>query len=82
MGDLPPPDPPEPINTPPAKDRPAVSATRSDILLDRMMALHPKLIDLTLDRMWRILGALGHPERGCRPSSTSPAPTARARRWR
>jgi hypothetical protein len=45
-----------------------------------MMSLHPKLIDLTLDRMWRILGALDHPERGCRPSSTSPAPTARDRR--
>jgi dihydrofolate synthase/folylpolyglutamate synthase len=28
-----------------------------------MMSLHPKLIDLTLDRMWRILGALDHPER-------------------
>jgi dihydrofolate synthase/folylpolyglutamate synthase len=44
-----------------------VSATRSDILLDRMMALHPKLIDLTLDRMWRVLGALGHPERALPP---------------
>jgi hypothetical protein len=45
-----------------------------------MMSLHPKLIDLTLDRMWRILGALDHPENGSRPSSTSPAPTARDRR--
>lgn len=35
---------------------------RSDALLDRMMALHPKIIDLTLDRMWRILAALDHPE--------------------
>jgi len=36
--------------------------TRSDALLERMMTLHPKVIDLTLDRMWRILTALGHPE--------------------
>lgn len=41
--------------------------TSSDILLDRMMALHPKLIDLTLDRMWRILAALDHPERRIPP---------------
>jgi hypothetical protein len=46
---------------------PAVSAQTSDILLDRMMALHPKLIDLTLDRMWRILAALDHPERRLPP---------------
>ncbi|WP_375279348.1 bifunctional folylpolyglutamate synthase/dihydrofolate synthase [Pseudooctadecabacter sp.] len=34
----------------------------SDLILDRMMALHPKVIDLTLDRMWRLLGALGNPQ--------------------
>jgi dihydrofolate synthase / folylpolyglutamate synthase len=39
----------------------------SDILLDRMMSLHPKLIDLTLDRVWRLLAALGHPERQLPP---------------
>jgi dihydrofolate synthase/folylpolyglutamate synthase len=33
-----------------------------DSIVARLTALHPKLIDLTLDRMWRILGALGHPE--------------------
>ncbi|MBF9035984.1 bifunctional folylpolyglutamate synthase/dihydrofolate synthase [Rhodobacterales bacterium HKCCE2091] len=27
-----------------------------------MMSLHPKIIDLTLDRMWRILDALGNPQ--------------------
>ncbi|MEC9435608.1 MAG: folylpolyglutamate synthase/dihydrofolate synthase family protein [Pseudomonadota bacterium] len=27
------------------------------------MSLHPKIIDLTLDRMWSLLAALGHPER-------------------
>ena len=26
------------------------------------MAMHPKVIDLTLDRMWRLLAALDHPE--------------------
>lgn len=40
---------------------------RSDILLDRMMSFHPKIIDLTLDRMWRILAALDHPERRLPP---------------
>ncbi|MGH1367935.1 MAG: bifunctional folylpolyglutamate synthase/dihydrofolate synthase [Maritimibacter sp.] len=35
----------------------------SDKILERMMALHPKIIDLTLDRMWRLLAALDHPEK-------------------
>ncbi len=39
----------------------------SDIILDRMMALHPKIIDLTLDRMWRLLAALGHPQKDLPP---------------
>ena len=30
----------------------------SDLILQRMMALHPKIIDLTLDRVWRLLAAL------------------------
>lgn len=33
----------------------------SDIILERMMALHPKVIDLTLDRVWRLLEALDNP---------------------
>jgi dihydrofolate synthase / folylpolyglutamate synthase len=33
----------------------------SDAILERMMALHPKVIDLTLDRMWRCLEAVGNP---------------------
>src|SRR5215831_11678210 len=37
--------------------------TPIDSTVARLTALHPKLIDLTLDRMWRILAALGHPER-------------------
>jgi dihydrofolate synthase/folylpolyglutamate synthase len=35
----------------------------SDAILKRLLALHPKIIDLSLDRMWRILERLGHPER-------------------
>ena len=34
----------------------------SDAILDRMMALHPKIIDLTLDRVWRLLDALSNPQ--------------------
>ena len=34
----------------------------SDVILERMMALHPKIIDLTLDRMWRLLAALYNPQ--------------------
>jgi acetyl-CoA carboxylase carboxyl transferase subunit beta len=36
--------------------------TGSDVILDRMMTLHPKVIDLTLDRVHRLLAALGNPE--------------------
>lgn len=39
----------------------------SDIILERMKALHPKIIDLTLDRMERLLAALDHPERHVPP---------------
>ena len=37
--------------------------TASDRVLERLTALHPKSIDLTLDRVLRLLAALGHPER-------------------
>lgn len=39
----------------------------SDVILTRLMALHPKVIDLTLDRVERLLAALGHPERALPP---------------
>ena len=39
----------------------------SDVVLARMMALHPKIIDLTLDRMWRLLDALGNPQNDLPP---------------
>ncbi|MGI9395193.1 MAG: bifunctional folylpolyglutamate synthase/dihydrofolate synthase, partial [Boseongicola sp.] len=38
-----------------------MTTERSDAILERMMALHPKIIDLTLDRMWRCLEAVGNP---------------------
>ncbi len=44
-----------------------MSAAKSDIILQRLLSLHPRLIDLTLDRMWRLLGRLGHPERALPP---------------
>ncbi|MCR8549053.1 bifunctional folylpolyglutamate synthase/dihydrofolate synthase [Salipiger sp. P9] len=44
-----------------------MSAQGSDVILQRMMSLHPKIIDLTLDRVWRLLDALGHPERALPP---------------
>ncbi len=44
-----------------------MSGRKSDVLLQRMMSLHPKLIDLTLDRMHRVLDALGRPERRLPP---------------
>jgi dihydrofolate synthase/folylpolyglutamate synthase len=37
--------------------------SNSDIILERMMSLHPKIIDLTLDRMVRLLDTLGNPEK-------------------
>jgi len=40
---------------------------QTDIVLERLTALHPKLIDLGLDRTERLLAALGHPERNLPP---------------
>ena len=39
----------------------------SDAVLDRMMTLHPKVIDLVMDRVERLLAVLGHPERRLPP---------------
>lgn len=41
--------------------------TGSDVILQRMMTLHPKVIDLTLGRVERLLAALGNPERAIPP---------------
>lgn len=34
----------------------------SDVILERMMTLHPKVMDLVLDRVWRLLDAVGNPQ--------------------
>lgn len=44
-----------------------MTAPTSDVILARMMALHPKVIDLTLDRVWRLLDALGNPQNDLPP---------------
>jgi len=38
-----------------------------DSIVARLLTLHPKRIDLSLDRMWRILATLEHPERRVPP---------------
>lgn len=40
----------------------------SDLVLERLLALHPKLIDLSLGRIERLLERLGHPERRLAPA--------------
>jgi dihydrofolate synthase/folylpolyglutamate synthase len=41
--------------------------TAYEPIIERLLTLHPKRIDLSLDRMWRILARLGHPERKLPP---------------
>jgi dihydrofolate synthase / folylpolyglutamate synthase len=41
--------------------------TPVDAIIARLLSLHPKKIDLSLDRMWRILAQLNHPERHLPP---------------
>ena len=40
-----------------------MKAAGSDAVLERLLKLHPKKIDLVLDRILRLLAELGHPER-------------------
>lgn len=42
-------------------------ASRAEPILERLAALHPKRIDLSLDRIERLLARLGHPERRLPP---------------
>jgi len=44
-----------------------MSGTTSDAVLTRLMALHPKLIDLSLGRVERLLSALGDPHQKLPP---------------
>src|SRR5262245_58531999 len=41
--------------------------TEVDAIIARLLSLHPKRIDLTLDRVQRMLAQLGHPERKLPP---------------
>src|SRR5882762_1545022 len=43
------------------------TVTPVDSILSRLLALHPKRIDLSLDRVWHILERLGHPQRRVPP---------------
>ncbi len=38
------------------------NAANAEAVLDRLLRLHPRVIDLSLDRIARLLAALGHPE--------------------
>ncbi|MBV1900296.1 MAG: hypothetical protein KUG56_01355, partial [Kordiimonadaceae bacterium] len=46
---------------------PQIDTSASDTVLARLMALHPKKIDLSLGRMHSILAALGNPEKKLPP---------------
>ena len=48
-----------------SEDVPAMPDSQE--ILDRLMGLHPKTIDLSLGRMERLLARLGHPERDLPP---------------
>jgi len=60
---------------PPVPDAPVIAGDTadpsggktSDAVLDRLMRLHPKVIDLSLGRVERLLERLGHPERRLAP---------------
>ncbi|HEY5597238.1 MAG TPA: bifunctional folylpolyglutamate synthase/dihydrofolate synthase, partial [Kiloniellales bacterium] len=58
----PPPSPPR--GTP----RGASGGASSDAVLDRLGRLHPKIIDLSLGRIERLLARLGHPEQRLAPA--------------
>ncbi len=40
----------------------SIAKPQSDAILERLNRLHPKIIDLSLDRVERLLARLGHPE--------------------
>ncbi len=44
-----------------------MTSQNSDAILARMMTLHPKFMDLTLDRVWRLLTALDEPQNALPP---------------
>src|ERR1700688_3239483 len=44
-----------------------MSQIEVDAILARLLSLHPKRIDLSLDRMWGVLDRLDHPEKNLPP---------------
>ena len=54
------------VNRPAVLNRPA-AVNRIEPIVARLHALHPRLIDLSLERLQRLLAALGHPERRLPP---------------
>lgn len=46
---------------------PNTSPVRSDEILERLLSLHPKVIDLSLERLERLLAAIDHPEKKLPP---------------
>jgi dihydrofolate synthase / folylpolyglutamate synthase len=48
-------------------DQPDRGPGRAEDIIERLHGLYPKLIDLSLDRLERLLGQLGHPERNLPP---------------
>jgi len=56
------------MGAPPPPGAPArIASNRSEAIIDRLHGLHPKLIDLSLGRLQRLLDALGNPERALPP---------------
>jgi len=52
---------------PEAASGPAPNPKTSDAVLERLMGLHPKLIDLSLERVERLLAKMGNPETALPP---------------
>src|SRR3954464_15700768 len=52
---------------PPSAPFRGTTVTPVDSILSRLLALHPKRIDLSLDRVWHILEPLRHPQRRVPP---------------
>src|SRR4029078_8585250 len=48
-------------------DSKRIVMNKIDSIVSRIMGLHPKRIDLSLDRVQRLLAALDHPERRLPP---------------
>jgi dihydrofolate synthase/folylpolyglutamate synthase len=56
-----------PLDVPPSDLAGVDAAGEASAILDRLQQLYPQLIDLSLGRVQRLLGQLGHPERHLPP---------------